>query len=716
MKTDENLLEEMLERSTNPSQVEVDNMAVQIFCMLVNNNKDALVEKAQQLIVDKIKSHNTTEADKAIGLLEECMSKGGEDFQRKTAKFVFLNKLIGLVLDKPTGPPGSLPDPPVPLQTKKRIMECLMLWTVEHADKNKILEAYDNLKKQINFPHGPAASVNNAKSILGKDDLLVAKLLKEGGEENYRKANLVIQHRFNQEARRIEFICHLKSELKKIENTMELLEQMINVYSTEPSSTDDKEIMQSLYSTCEGHNEQMARWPDFLGDSEPDFLSDVLITKDHLFSLLQRYNELINGSDENKYQTKTATTTTNHVIAGSNATPLINTSRSFASASASANSTTSNADILSELLGDTTLNPPTTTPSANNKVDNAKTKADNKNSTLDELTEIFGSIETKNNESTNYPTDLLNNLDLLEPISVFKTKAKMEAENENSTKTTDGGGVETQKQHGFKELREIDKISEELFKKSLQNEQRQATFKKEPEKVTLNDLAKDKMQISLKSQQQQNGNTTTMDCKSNDEPMLMSDITNTDEKKNSLEIENEKPITDCVSIESNEENKTIENNAIKPQPLSSPATVATSSKPLAEIQIDLDQLTPIAEGQRILMDDEDIEVSLNFTSDRPSPHVSVIVMSVVNKSRLPVEDFQFEASVKKPCKVRLLPPTDTRLTPRKPFRPSEPINQVILLMNPTEKAVDVTCIVGYRLGDDPDPVKESIIAKNIPYV
>ncbi|XP_073829368.1 ADP-ribosylation factor-binding protein Gga [Musca autumnalis] len=729
MKTDENLLEEMLERSTNPLDVEVDNMAVQIFCLLVNNNKDALVERAHQLIVDKIKSQNATEADKAIGLLEECMSKGGEDFQRKTGKFTFLNKLIGLVLDKPTGT-ASLPDPPAPLATKKRIMECLMLWTVEHADKPKIQEAYDNLKKQIDFSHGPPASVNaNSKfsasaangggptreqraSILGKDDSLFAKLLKEGGEENYRKANLVIQHRFNQEARRTEFICHLKSELKKIESTMEVLEQMLNVYCND-STAEDKNIMQSLHSTCEGYNEQMARWPDFLGDTEPDFLSEVLLTKDHLVSLLQRYNELILGSDV-RFPSKTST---NQIIQGSNAAPLINTTASVSSSTSSPKGATSNADLLSELLVDS-LNP--ITPSSPKVNHQQKSKSKIANTTLDELTEIFDSIESKN-ESTNYPTDLLKNLDLLEPISVFNATTNNST---SSAKTgmngnAEGDNVGPEKQPGFKELREIDKLSEELFKKSLQTEQRQATFKKEPEKITLNDLAKDKMQTSLKTNL--NGNSsnitepkaTLLDSKqSSDESLFMKDahISPVEENKQQLKLEiNSNPIES-----KNEETttKTVDENAVAVEKPS--ATVA--SKPLAEISIDLDDLTPIKEGQRILMDDEDIEVSLNFTADRPSTHVSAIVMSVTNKSRLPIEDFQFEASVKKPCKVRLLPPTDTRLAPRKPFRPSEPINQVILLMNPTEKSVDITCIVGYKLGDDPDPIKESIIAKDIPYV
>lgn len=52
----------------------------------------------------------------------------------------------------------------------------------------------------------------------------------------------------------------------------------------------------------------------------------------------------------------------------------------------------------------------------------------------------------------------------------------------------------------------------------------------------------------------------------------------------------------------------------------------------------------------------------------------------------------------------------------KPFKPPTLITQVMLLLNPTKAAVDVTCIVGYKLGDDPDPIKESIVAKNIAYV
>ncbi|KAM7348907.1 ADP-ribosylation factor-binding protein Gga [Cochliomyia hominivorax] len=689
MTTNEKILEEMLERVTNPSRDSPDNLAFQMFCMIVQSN-NSLISKAHELIVKKMHSNNITVAIRAIGLLEECMSKGGVEFQKKTAKFTFLNELIALVLSKHPGPPA-------PVETKKRIMECLMLWTVEHQDKPKIQEAYDNLKKIVNFAHGPTTVNSNsptlAKStqeqrtnILGKDDKLVADLLKQGGEENYKKANLLIQHRFNQDDRRTDFVC----QLKKIESTIEVLDEMLNSYSSDTPDADSRDIIQELYNTCKGHNEEMTIWLCFLGDEKSEFLEDVLNTKDLLMVVLQRYKELFKSGEQD---TKTLEVET---------TKPVNTSSTIPISSA----TTANSDLLSEIFGDTLstssqdiINPITTT--------NSNKTSDN-NTTMDELSEMFASINDNNEVNNKYPTDLLGKIDILKPTSVF--------ESTNKSVTTTTGLVtmnckDEKKTQGFKELKEIDKLSEEIFKQSLKEVPRLLTFKKEPEKITLNDLAKDKIQTSLKASKiVDNQNETHTKIKDEDKDISsLNDLTfnlkTVKEQVNQVESLktshiSERPLEISKDLEN--ENKT-------------DSASVTVLKPLAEISIDLDEVTPLDEGQRLLLDD-DIQVTLNFTADRPSQHVSVIVMAVTNKSKLPVKDFQFEASAKKPCKVRLLPPTDVNLTPSKPFRPSAPINQVLLLLNPTQKPVDLTCIVGYKLGDDSDPIKESIVAKDIPYV
>ena len=69
-------------------------------------------------------------------------------------------------------------------------------------------------------------------------------------------------------------------------------------------------------------------------------------------------------------------------------------------------------------------------------------------------------------------------------------------------------------------------------------------------------------------------------------------------------------------------------------------------KALSEINIDLDDITSTGE-ERLLLDDDDVKITLNLTSEKPCRNVSVIVICATNKSKLPLNDFQFEASVKK---------------------------------------------------------------------
>lgn len=69
-----------------------------------------------------------------------------------------------------------------------------------------------------------------------------------------------------------------------------------------------------------------------------------------------------------------------------------------------------------------------------------------------------------------------------------------------------------------------------------------------------------------------------------------------------------------------------------------------------------------------------------------------------------------------PCKLRLQDASGTNLPGIKPFRPAgDGIQQILLLSNSTTKPVNMTCILSYCVGDDPDPIRESIIVKDLPY-
>lgn len=73
------------------------------------------------------------------------------------------------------------------------------------------------------------------------------------------------------------------------------------------------------------------------------------------------------------------------------------------------------------------------------------------------------------------------------------------------------------------------------------------------------------------------------------------------------------------------------------------------NKPLAEIVIDLNEVRPHDEyAPRSIMDEKcGLKITLNFIKDKPRPDVAVLVINTTNHNKLPVKNFQIEASVQK---------------------------------------------------------------------
>lgn len=73
------------------------------------------------------------------------------------------------------------------------------------------------------------------------------------------------------------------------------------------------------------------------------------------------------------------------------------------------------------------------------------------------------------------------------------------------------------------------------------------------------------------------------------------------------------------------------------------------NKPLADIVIDLNEIRPNDDyAPRCIMDEKSgLKIMLNFTKDKPRPDVAVLVITTTNHNKLPVQNFQFEASVPK---------------------------------------------------------------------
>lgn len=138
---------------------------------------------------------------------------------------------------------------------------------------------------------------------------------------------------------------------------------------------------------------------------------------------------------------------------------------------------------------------------------------------------------------------------------------------------------------------------------------------------------------------------------------------------------------------------------------------------LKDIQLDLDDIQPSEiESPRTIIDErKGLKILVNFTQNKPAKDVMVLVITVINQGPIAISNFQFDASVSKPCKLRILEASGKELPGVKPFKPpTETINQVLLLMNPTGKPVNLLAILTYNSEDDEDPCKESIEVKDIP--
>lgn len=69
---------------------------------------------------------------------------------------------------------------------------------------------------------------------------------------------------------------------------------------------------------------------------------------------------------------------------------------------------------------------------------------------------------------------------------------------------------------------------------------------------------------------------------------------------------------------------------------------------LADITLSLDDIIPSDDSEKLLLDEDDgLKVILSYTKNKPCNNTSVVVISIINKSKFPVDNVQLDASVKK---------------------------------------------------------------------
>lgn len=305
------------------------------------------------------------------------------------------------------------------------------------------------------------------------------------------------------------------------------------------------------------------------------------------------------------------------------AATIATTSTSKVAGAATTATGSSNATLINELLGDLLLGgaePETTATIATN--------TPKKTNVLEDLSDIFSSAlaesETTKEQSQRScdQFQLAGIGDVLAPQVLSATKKESNGATDNGC---DAADVDVKQIGALRKLPEIDMLSEKLFQQILPAKERMSSFKRDPEKLTLNDLACERNK--LKPAEKPAPETL-------DDVPLLSAAPSQSHRQPRLEPQWQPP-PPPTTVEENKE-----------EIVEAPPAAIKQVKHLSEINIELDNIQGIGE-ERVMLDDDDMLLCLNITGERPSCHVSVIVISAQNKSRQPVKDFQFEASVKK---------------------------------------------------------------------
>lgn len=198
---------------------------------------------------------------------------------------------------------------------------------------------------------------------------------------------------------------------------------------------------------------------------------------------------------------------------------------------------------------------------------------------------------------------------------------------------------------------------------------------------------------------------------------LKNNLVNSQPEKVAAEVETTNSIV-VVLEPGKEDNSRAESPiAVTAEPPQTAIDQTPALTPLAQLHVDLAAIRPAPlVPARIVHDDPaGLKVVLHFALDRPRPDVSVCVLTCTNQSALPVHGLRLDASASRPCRVRQLEASGTALPACKPFRPpADDVTQLLLVAHADgARDWDMTCILSYHLGGDPDQMRESISVRGL---
>lgn len=186
------------------------------------------------------------------------MSKCGPKFHSEIGKFRFLNELIRLVSPVYQGDK-------TPKKIRDKILDLMLLWTVNYPQENKIKEAYDMLLKRgvrheftktVHIQSKCDATKSTQERSSAQPDLSdkLKKLLQSTNPSDHKAANLLIQNMVKEKERRTEVQIRRKLQLKEVYENAHLLNEMLDqtgsVNGVEVLTEDVLVTLNDLYDAC----------------------------------------------------------------------------------------------------------------------------------------------------------------------------------------------------------------------------------------------------------------------------------------------------------------------------------------------------------------------------------------------------------------------------------------------------------------------------------
>lgn len=181
------------------------------------------------------------------------MSKCGPKFHSEIGKFRFLNELIRLVSPVYQGDK-------TPKKIRDKILDLMLLWTVNYPQETKIKEAYEMLlKRGVRHEFVKAVQIqskNEAAKPTAQPDLSdkLKKLLQSTNPSDHKAANLLIQNMVKEKERRTEVQARRKLQLKEVYENAYLLNEMLDqtgsANGAEVLTEDVLVTLNDLYEAC----------------------------------------------------------------------------------------------------------------------------------------------------------------------------------------------------------------------------------------------------------------------------------------------------------------------------------------------------------------------------------------------------------------------------------------------------------------------------------